>query len=75
LFALPKLVNGQLLAETRPENRRKMSLLNLAHLLEPASKRAAVAVAIQQHGISERRVCRLRQLARSTQRRKLRGKS
>src|SRR3954462_10038975 len=43
-------------------------------LLEPASKRAAVTVAIQQHGISERRACRLTQLARSTQRRKLHGK-
>jgi putative transposase len=34
-----------------------------------------VTVAIQQHGISERRACRLTQLARSTQRRKLRGKA
>jgi putative transposase len=33
-----------------------------------------VTVAIQQHGISERRACRLTQLARSTQRRKLHGK-
>ena len=33
-----------------------------------------MTVAIQQHGISERRACRLTQLARSTQRRKLRGK-
>ena len=39
-------------------------------LLEPASKRAAVAVARKQHGISERRACRLTRLARSTQRRK-----
>ncbi len=34
-----------------------------------------MTVAIQQHGLSERRACRLTQLARSTQRRKLRGKA
>ena len=44
-------------------------------LLEPASKRAAVTVAMKQHGISERRACRLTQLARSTQRRKLPSKT
>jgi putative transposase len=34
-----------------------------------------VTVAIEQHGISERRACRLTQLARSTQQRKLRSKA
>ena len=34
-----------------------------------------MAVARKQHGISERRACRLTGLARSTQRRKLQGKA
>jgi putative transposase len=39
------------------------------------SKRAAVAIAQQQHGMSERRACRLTGLARSTQRRRLKEKA
>ena len=38
--------------------------------MTPAGKRAAAATAIQQHGISERRACRLTRFARTSMRRK-----
>jgi len=43
-------------------------------LVTPASKRAAANSAIKEHGLSERRACRLTGLARSTKRRVLAGR-